>query len=358
MQWVYACPGSSPASAPRETGVTSQTWVNFFSFEVLGQLWSTLLTILRETHKKIMCIDKLCQENVGDSTENLTYYLATRKKITVTLINVKSDTMKLEHFFRKHPVFTGDELTAFLASEGPRNSRTQEALLVYRPRPAVSSGCAAVFTKSFPRCICGNLSGRSFSPCLPDDEGRRAGLPYGPGVPRQRPIRCMSTSHISPPLLSPGDLPSHEFKGVGFESPRPQDRASFDVVRTDRAGLEVRVTGLERTFVDVLSRPDLTGSWEEIWRSLESVEFFDLDKVALYVDLLGNATTAAKVGFFLEQHRDSLMVDEAHLKTFRDRRPRRPHYLERSRRKAGRFVAAWNLVVPEEVYGRSWEEQR
>jgi hypothetical protein len=67
------------------------------------------------------------------------------------------------------------------------------------------------------------------------------------------------------------------------------------------------------------------------------IEFFDLDKVALYVDLLGNATTAAKVGFFLEQSRDSLMVDEAHLKTFRDRCPRRPHYLERSRRKGGSF---------------------
>jgi hypothetical protein len=95
----------------------------------------------------------------------------------------------------------------------------------------------------------------------------------------------------------------------------------------------------------------------QIWRSLESVEFFDLDKVSLYIDLLGNATTAAKVGFYLEQHRESLMVDEAHLKTFRDRRPRQPHYLERSHRKAGRFVAAWNLVVPEEVYGRSWEEE-
>ncbi len=152
---------------------------------------------------------------------------------------------------------------------------------------------------------------------------------------------------------------SHQFKGVEFPKALTlENKVSFDVVRTDRAGLEVRVTGLERTFVDVLNRSDLTGSWEEIWRSLESVEFFDLDKVALYVDLLGNAATAAKVGFFLEQHRDSLMVNEAHLKTFRDRCPRRPHYLERSRRKAGRFVAAWNLVVPEEVYGISWEELR
>ena len=68
----------------------------------------------------------------------------------------------------------------------------------------------------------------------------------------------------------------------------------------------------------------------------------------IYVDLLGNATTAAKVGFYLEQHRESLMVDEQHL----------THYLDRSRRQAGRFVADWNLVVPEEVYGRTWEEPK
>lgn len=52
----------------------------------------------------------------------------------------------------------------------------------------------------------------------------------------------------------------------------------------------------------------------------------------------------------------ALMVDEAHLKELRDQSPRRPHYLEHSRRQAGRFVAAWNLVIPEEVYGRSWEK--
>ncbi len=79
--------------------------------------------------------------------------------------------------------------------------------------------------------------------------------------------------------------------------------------------MAISVTGLERTFVDVLNRPDLAGSWEEIWRSLESVEYFDLEKVASYVDFLGNATTAAKVGFFLEQHRESLMVDETYMKT-------------------------------------------
>jgi len=39
--------------------------------------------------------------------------------------------MRLEHFFNRHPAFTGDELAAFLATEGPRNVRTQDALLLY-----------------------------------------------------------------------------------------------------------------------------------------------------------------------------------------------------------------------------------
>ena len=88
---------------------------------------------------------------------------------------------------------------------------------------------------------------------------------------------------------------------------------------------------------------------EKIWRSLESVEFFDLEKVVDYALLLENATTAAKVGFFLEQHREPLMVEEHHLKSLSRLRPLQPHYLDRSRRKSGRLVSRWNLVIPSEV---------
>jgi predicted transcriptional regulator of viral defense system len=279
--------------------------------------------------------------------------------LRVTLINVKSDTMKLENFFHRHPVFTGEELTAFLASEGPRNSRTQEALLVYH----VKTGRLVRVRRGLYAVVPPGASAETYPVdpyLLASRMTKDAVLAYHTALEFHGKAYSIYEhfTYLAPSPSRPVSFQSLQFKGVGFPKALSlKDRETFDVVKTDRAGLEVRVTGLERTFVDVLNRPDLTGSWEEIWRSLESVEFFDLDKVALYVDLLGNATTAAKVGFFLEQHRDSLMVNEAHLKTFRDRRPRRPHYLERSRRKAGRFVAAWNLVVPEDVYGRSWEEQ-
>ena len=44
----------------------------------------------------------------------------------------------------------------------------------------------------------------------------------------------------------------------------------INVEQSNRAGVVVRVTNLERTLVDVLDRPETTGSWEEIWRSLEN----------------------------------------------------------------------------------------
>jgi predicted transcriptional regulator of viral defense system len=118
----------------------------------------------------------------------------------------------------------------------------------------------------------------------------------------------------------------------------------------------VRVTSLERTLVDVLDRPHLAGTWEEIWRSLESMAYLDLDQVVAYTLLLGNGTTTAKVGFFLEQHREVFMVKEAHLQPLRQHRPRMPHYVERRDGRSGRLAPAWNVIVPREVSERSWQD--
>jgi predicted transcriptional regulator of viral defense system len=127
------------------------------------------------------------------------------------------------------------------------------------------------------------------------------------------------------------------------------------VVERPHAGGVVRVTTLERSLVDVLDAPERNGGWEEVWRSLEMVEFFDLDAVLAYARVLGSALTAARVGFFLEQHRDALMVEAHHLDAFRALAPAQPRYLD-SRREPGRLVKDWNLVVPERVLTRSWAE--
>ena len=125
---------------------------------------------------------------------------------------------------------------------------------------------------------------------------------------------------------------------------------------SERLGDDVRVTSLERTLVDLLDRPDLGGGYEEVWRSLESVEFYDLERVVAHALLLRNATTTAKVGFFLEQHQEQLMVEDRFLQPLREHRPKQPHYLERGAKQSTRLLSGWNLVVPKRIFDRSWDE--
>lgn len=164
---------------------------------------------------------------------------------------------------------------------------------------------------------------------------------------------CLSHSR-----LQPFEYEGQTFKSVLFpQSLVEKGEEMYEVNTEDSHGEDLRVTSLERTMVDVMQRQDLAGGWEEVWRSLEMVEYFDLAVVFRYVELLGNATTAAKVGFFLEQHREQLMVDDEHLDRLARLRPKSPHYLDRSHKGSNTFLSKWNLVVPDDVLNRSWEEQ-
>ena len=127
------------------------------------------------------------------------------------------------------------------------------------------------------------------------------------------------------------------------------------VIQQRYSGGTVRVTTLERTLVDVMYAPDKTGDWEEIWRSLEMIGFVDLELVIKYTRALGSALCAARIGFFLEQHQEEFMVDNHHLDVLRQLSPRQARYMD-SRHEAGRLIKGWNLVVPERVIRRAWQE--
>lgn len=266
--------------------------------------------------------------------------------------------MKHEEFFRKHPVFTGEELDRHLSAVGKKGPRTRESLLNYYR----SAGRVIRIRRGLYAVIPPGADPNSY-PVDPFLIAARltkdAVLSYHTALEihgRAYSVReHLTYSSVRP--VTPVTFRSHVFRGVKFPQPLCRTgKDNFGVIIVDRSGLEIRVTSLERTLVDVLDRPDLSGSWEEIWRSLESVEFYDLDRVVEYALLLGNATTIAKVGFFLEQHRESLMVEDNHLKPLHNHCPRQPHYLDSSNRKSGKLVADWNLVVPVDLYERTWGE--
>ncbi|ORC37398.1 hypothetical protein B4O97_04190 [Marispirochaeta aestuarii] len=106
----------------------------------------------------------------------------------------------------------------------------------------------------------------------------------------------------------------------------------------------------------MMNRPDLSGSWEEIWRSLESIEYLELDSLYEYITLLNNATIAAKIGYFLQQNQETLMVDDKFIAKLKNKKPNQPHYFSRSIRQKCHLIKEWNLMVPIEIVNHSWND--
>ena len=157
--------------------------------------------------------------------------------------------------------------------------------------------------------------------------------------------------------IKPFTYQSQRFRAVTF--PRPlviQNEIYNNVESIKRQGIDIKVTTLERTMVDILDRPDLAGGWEEVWRSLDHVIHFDPLKLVEYTLLLNNATTVAKVGFFLEQRPAHLKIDSSYIEQLLPHIPKQKHYLHRSQRTKGKYIEKWRLIVPLEIIERRWEE--
>lgn len=264
-------------------------------------------------------------------------------------------TMRSADFFATHPVFTHDEYLATRA--GPRSPRTADSLLARHAAAGrilhvrrglyatVPAGAAADTFQVDPFLLATKLAADAavaYHAAL-QLRGKTYSVWHRFAVltrAHARPLRFQGCEvvPVRPPLALAG-LPD---LGGG-------------VVSEPHAGGTVRVTTLERTLVDVLEAPDLGGGFEEVFRSLALVEYFDLAAVVEHTLARRSALTAARVGFFLTQRREELFVEEQHLRALGEHAPRQPRYLDR-RREPGRLVKPWNLVVPEWVLQRTWAE--
>ena len=130
----------------------------------------------------------------------------------------------------------------------------------------------------------------------------------------------------------------------------------FGVVTETYADGVVRVTGMDRTLVDVLADPDYGGSWDEIYQSVTRADEIDVETVAAYCQLRdGGPALRAKVGFFLDQHRELWGIDNCELDQFRPQDPGPAVHLDPAAIECTHYVEEWNLVVPAEVVERQWE---
>lgn len=268
--------------------------------------------------------------------------------------------MNAAYFFEQHPVFTQKEFNQFLLSIGSTNSNTQRELLAYHLKKQHILRIKRGFFASIPYAFRGSMENFPVDPYL--IAGR---INQNAVIAYQSAFDLHGVSYsLHHQYLSLSDRPVRPFifndtKFISLAFPKTlieHHATQFEVVSVDRQGLAIQVTSLERTVVDVLDRPNHGGGWEEIWRTAEHISILNLDKVIRYAELLDNATTIAKLGFFLEQFKEQFSIDEHTLKHLESKKPSGMHYLERSKRESGTCLQRWNLIVPNYILERAWEE--
>lgn len=266
--------------------------------------------------------------------------------------------MKLEQFFAQYPVFTSDEFFASLGQSVSYKHASAKALLFYHENSGhllrIRRGLYAVVPitqrqKEFqvnPYLIAGRIAADNI-------------LGYHTALDLHG-LAYSVFNHFY--YLTHKKIRIFEFQGNTFHAlPFPKqllvrNQENFATTTINQGGLNIKVTTIERTLVDSLHHPEYAGSWEEIWPSFSMIKVLQLDRVIEYVLLLDNATTVAKVGFFLEQHREQFKVTEDYLRKLEAKIPSHKHYLERGKRTPGKLIKRWNLVVPEKVLSQQWEE--
>ncbi len=131
----------------------------------------------------------------------------------------------------------------------------------------------------------------------------------------------------------------------------------FEVRKLASINQEIRVTSPERTFVDVLDRPQFLGyDWEEIARSLDKVYLGKPEVLVEYVRFLGSKVTASRVGYFLERVKESAGIEESIIDQVLECSSKRVTYLYPNRKSKNVLSKKWNLMVPLSLHQSDWEE--
>ncbi len=269
--------------------------------------------------------------------------------------------MKLDSFFAQYQIFTVNDLSLWLSRESGYaiNYSTLHNSLAYHQKRSHILRIRRGLYYSIPKGV--TASSYPVDPFLVTSKmAEDAMLGYRTALDLHGKLHTTSSKFIylsKKRVMAPFVFKDIEYQAVSIPiALKTTHNEQFGTQSIDRLGQSILVTTLERTLVDVLDRPHLCGSWEEIWLSLESIEYLDLDQVLKYALLLDNATTIAKLGFFLETYRERLMIPESYLENLCKYRPLKPHYLERKSKQPQKMISKWNLIVPLSLINREWEE--
>jgi predicted transcriptional regulator of viral defense system len=127
-----------------------------------------------------------------------------------------------------------------------------------------------------------------------------------------------------------------------------ETRHFFGMRDIDYKGITIKVSNRERTFIDCLSRLDLSGGVVGAFRNLRSFGITNHVQLLEYLDKIGKKSAMVRCGFALEFFRDAWEADEDTIKELKKRARNGPvYYLDRGIPKGtGKLIKGWNLIIP------------
>lgn len=148
-------------------------------------------------------------------------------------------------------------------------------------------------------------------------------------------------------VATPRQFRSFEHQGVAYKRVLASKREMAQGVTTHKIeGEPVHVMEREWTLVQCALRLELSGGFEEFYRSVSGFASLRPQVVLEAIRTYGARTLYNRVGLVLWANREKWHVDDAQLDAFREHVSEHPYYFG-ARKGRAKFVREWNVFVPE-----------
>ncbi|MCG7392906.1 transcriptional regulator [Microvirga sp. ACRRW] len=263
---------------------------------------------------------------------------------------------KVERFAAAHPVFTREMFRSDLFPEQPLSSA--DSLLRYHTASGrfkhVAPGVYAV--------VPAHLRHMSFQP----DRYLVASMIRADGViafHSALDLHGLAYSDASEILVLSHSRPGAVKTEIGtvrfvmYPAALRRQHSERDGVTTlDRRGLDVAITGLERTLVDCLEYPDYAGGIEELAHALNAVEAIDSEFLVEMTLRRRSRVLAGMVGWWLETRSQDFLVDPRLLDRLRAEMPSSMRPVLGTSAENGYAVPSWRILLPELIANPRFED--
>jgi len=120
----------------------------------------------------------------------------------------------------------------------------------------------------------------------------------------------------------------------------------FGKTITTYSNEKIHVSTIERTILEIISKPRYAGGWSETIHCLKNIEEINWNKLLTYIKKFNNKTLARKTGYILD-NLSNLSLPQSIKKEIQNFSGTNIYYFDTT--KKGIYDPNWNIIIPKEV---------